>query len=249
MSIERTQHEDKALAALPAKCRSSAITVGWAAHDLCPKSQCHRCPHRQIIVERYDDRERLAPSTVTHPKSKFRFLPADDHLPTIGMSSLDGAASELFYVKRPSSREAVRRPLQHECRREYFGAPEHGHLARGKSWIDGERSPPNAGRRLQLSSPRNQRRRGSPKRLPHSLVDMSSSAARIPRRNRVDRGACSHHMLREIANPKQQPASLAPRRVTRTRCPSPELRIGSRSASRLGEHHVMLHRRHQDWNW
>ena len=61
--------------ALPAKCRSSAIIVGRAARDLCPESQCRRCPQRQIIVERYDDRERLAPSTVTHPKPKIPLPP------------------------------------------------------------------------------------------------------------------------------------------------------------------------------
>src|SRR5207244_10937031 len=109
MSIERTQHEDKAFAALPGKCRSNAIIVGSAARDLRPESQCGRYPRRQIMVEGYDDRERFVRSSVTHPKPKFRPLPADDHMPTVGMNSLDGTASELLYVKRPGSEEAVRR--------------------------------------------------------------------------------------------------------------------------------------------
>jgi hypothetical protein len=125
------------------------------------------------------------------------------------MNSLDRTASQLLYVKRPGSGEAIRHTLQHECRREYFGPPEHGHLAGGKSWIDWERSAPNAGRRLQLSSPQDQRRRRSLGRLPRSLVDMSSSAAGIPTRNRVDRSVCSLHTFQGIANPKQL-TSLVP---------------------------------------
>ena len=59
MTIERTQHEYEAVAALPAECKRFSIVTRCAAPDPRPQAQRRLGAHGQIIVERHDDRQRL----------------------------------------------------------------------------------------------------------------------------------------------------------------------------------------------
>ena len=175
------------------------------------RPQAQRClgARGEIIIERHDDRQRLVWWSVTHPETTLAILVSDDHVSAIRADVLGTSSSELCEVKRLSPKQAIRRRLEQNDRRQHFWPPEHGHPIGGKPWIDRESSAPNARRGHPLSCPRNRRRRRPLAPSFRSLLDRPGYGAGIPTQNPADLGASSTHVRSETAN-RRPVASLVP---------------------------------------
>jgi hypothetical protein len=195
------------------------------APDSPPQAQRRLSARGEIIIKGHDDRQRLVWWSVKQPETKLAHVVSDDHASAIRTDVLGTSSSELCEVKPLSPKQAIRRRLEQNDRRQHFWPPEHGHPIGGKPWIDWESSAPNARRGHPLSCPRNRRRRRPLAPWFRSLLDRPGYGAGIPTQNPADLGASSTHVRSETAN-RRPVACLVPKmRYTQRMSIGPERQI------------------------
>ena len=180
--------------------------------DPCPQAQRRLGARGEIIIQRYDDRQRLAWWSVRQVEAKITGAVSDNDISAILSDVLGASTAKVRDVKGLSPEKPIWRGLEQNDRRQDFRPPEHGHLVGSKPWVDRESSAPNARRGHPLSCPRNRRRRRPLVRSSRSLLDRLGYGAGIPTRNPADRDVSSSHVRLKTAN-RRPVASLLPQDV------------------------------------